>query len=194
MLNTIKKPQRVNIRAFMARVEQLNSHLPLLPCVKQSDKAAKATEPMNRPISEPDLANLILRACPDEWEDTYYLNNAVVPQGMSELLHNLEAIKKVMESKERKAKAASATTNNSGGGKNATTNAKGGAGGKRSAPASKKEMGRIPKKPRSEKYCNRCAEHGGAEKTHNTNQCRKYEQDGTFEKVLQRWEVEAGRS
>ena len=174
--NTIKKPQRVNVRSFMARVEQLNSYLPLLPCVYQSDKATKLTTPMNKAISEPDLANLILRACPDEWEDQYYLTHSVVPQGMSELLHSLEAIEKVMEQKERKAKAASATQQS---GRDATKPK--GDERKRSASASKMKAGdRIPKKPRTEKYCNLCAEHGGAEKTHNTNKCRKYEKDGTL--------------
>ncbi len=38
---------------------------------------------------------------------------------------------------------------------------------------------RVPKKVRFAKSCNLCKEHGGANTTHSTNECRKYEKDGT---------------
>ena len=39
---------------------------------------------------------------------------------------------------------------------------------------------RIPKKKRVEKHCNLCQKHGGTQDTHNTNDCTKYEKDGTL--------------
>ena len=39
---------------------------------------------------------------------------------------------------------------------------------------------RIPKKQRVEKHCNLCQKHGGVQDTHNTNECTKYEKDGTL--------------
>ncbi len=38
---------------------------------------------------------------------------------------------------------------------------------------------RVPKKVRFAKSCNLCKKHGGAHTTHSTNECRKYEKDGT---------------
>jgi hypothetical protein len=38
---------------------------------------------------------------------------------------------------------------------------------------------RVPKKVRFAKNCNLCKKHGGAHTTHSTNECRKYEKDGT---------------
>jgi len=36
----------------------------------------------------------------------------------------------------------------------------------------------VPKKVRSEKFCQRCKTHGGPHQTHNTSDCRKYDKDG----------------
>ena len=45
---------------------------------------------------------------------------------------------------------------------------------------------RIPKKPKTSpkpsKHCDLCKKHGGAPKTHNTNECKKYLADGTQKK------------
>ena len=38
---------------------------------------------------------------------------------------------------------------------------------------------RIPKKVRTEKHCVLCQKYGGAQSTHNTGDCSKYEKDGT---------------
>ncbi len=37
---------------------------------------------------------------------------------------------------------------------------------------------RVPKKVRSEKFCQRCKTHGGPHLTHNTSDCHKYDKDG----------------
>ena len=36
------------------------------------------------------------------------------------------------------------------------------------------------KKKRVEKHCTLCQKHGGASSSHNTNECTKYEKDGTL--------------
>lgn len=43
--NVLKKPQRVTVRAFFTRVEQLNSYVKLLPSIYNSPKATESTEP-----------------------------------------------------------------------------------------------------------------------------------------------------
>ena len=37
----------------------------------------------------------------------------------------------------------------------------------------------VPKKVRFAKKCDLCKKHGGTHTTHSTNECRKYEKDGT---------------
>ena len=41
------------------------------------------------------------------------------------------------------------------------------------------DSSRIPKKQRTEKFCNRCKDHGGAHTTHNTSDCNRFKADGT---------------
>ncbi len=41
------------------------------------------------------------------------------------------------------------------------------------------ESPRVPKKVRTEKQCNLCKKHGGAYRTHNTRDCRRFKKDGT---------------
>ncbi len=36
------------------------------------------------------------------------------------------------------------------------------------------------KAPCTSKYCQRCHNHGGAERTHNTNECKKYDKSGNL--------------
>ena len=49
---------------------------------------------------------------------------------------------------------------------------------------------RIPKKPKTSpkpsKHCDLCEKHGGAPKTHNTNECKRYRSDGTPKKPVVR--------
>ncbi len=40
-------------------------------------------------------------------------------------------------------------------------------------------MARVPKKVCFAKSCDLCKKHGGAHTTHSTNECRKYEKNGT---------------
>ena len=76
--NYLKKPQRVTVRAFFTRVEQLNSYIKLLPGLYNSPKASPATKPVE-PFDEADLACQLLRMCPESWQDQYNLGTNVKP-------------------------------------------------------------------------------------------------------------------
>jgi hypothetical protein len=58
--NVLKKPQRVSIRQFVQRVEQLNSYIAQLPCWYYSPSAKQNTIPMNLPFAKADLSSHIL--------------------------------------------------------------------------------------------------------------------------------------
>jgi hypothetical protein len=77
--NVLKKPQRVTGRAFFTRVKQLNSFVSLLPCLYNSLRATHTTKPV-APFDEAELANLLLRMCPDSWQNQYNLNQDTIPQ------------------------------------------------------------------------------------------------------------------
>ncbi len=89
-----------------------------------------------------------------------------MPQSVHKLLEALELIEKAYPTeKEREGPKASAT----------------------GGSFSKKRMvsfsDRIPKKSRKEaKQCALCKKHGGAQNTHNTGDCKKYNSDGTLKK------------
>ena len=64
----LKKHTRVLIRHFVARILQLNSYLGTLPGVYDSPKAIGKTK-RTTPFDEVDLAQLILKMCPMEWQN-----------------------------------------------------------------------------------------------------------------------------
>ncbi len=163
--NTIKKPQRVSIRAFFTRVEQLNGYIKYLPSVHDSRQAAATSKPA-APYDEAELAGMLLRMCPDTWQDHYNTTQSVVPQDSRKLLLVLENIEKLCATTYAPKPAANGNGNGNGNEK-----------GKRKSEDS--NAGRIPKKKRAEKHCTLCQKHGGAAGTHNTNECTKYEKDGT---------------
>ena len=163
--NGLKKPNRVPIRKFVRRIQQLNGYLDLLPCLFYSERATKLTKVVQA-FDDADLASHILRMVPRHWQDQYELTGGTVPQSVRKLLEALERIEKAYPTeKEREGPKANAT----GGG------------------SSKKRVvsfsDRIPKKSRKEtKQCALCKKYGGAQNTHNTGDCRKYNSDGTPKK------------
>ena len=167
--NTVKKPQRVSIRAFFTRVEQLNGYIKYLPTVHDSRQAAATSKPA-APYDEAELAGMLLRMCPETWQDHYATTQSVVPQDSRKLLLVLENIEKLC-AVTYAPKPATANGNGNG-------NGKGNEKGKRKNEGS--DAGRIPKKKRVEKHCTLCQKHGGASSSHNTNECTKYEKDGTM--------------
>ena len=94
--NVLKKPQRVGVRQFVQRIEQLNAYFAQLPCWYYSPSYNAGMLPANVPFSEADLASHILRMCPHQWQDHYNLQEkGMTPMDMCTLLASLEAIEHV---------------------------------------------------------------------------------------------------
>ena len=167
--NTLKKPQRVPVRYFFQRVEQLNGYLRHLPCLYNSPYASPVTSSV-MPFDDAELATLLLRMCPDTWQNTYELTQDIVPQRLQKLLAVLENIEKCENSAGANLKPL--PTANGPHKPNGYFDKSG----KRKRPDSSAD--RIPKKARSEKYCALCKKYGGAHTTHDTGSCSKFEKDG----------------
>ena len=165
--NVLKKPQRVSIRQFVQRVEQLNSYIAQLPCWYYSPSVNVKTVPMNVSFPEADLASHVLRMCPYAWQDQYNLHEkGGAPTDIRSLLQSLEAIERVC-GQEGNAKSNPSRDEKPSGSKKKGTKRPG------------TESPRVPKKVRTEKHCDLCKKHGGAYTTHNTRDCRRFEKDGT---------------
>ena len=118
------------------------------------------------------VANLLLRMCPEAWQNQYDLTQESVPQDLRKLLTVLENIEKCKPSSNVPVKT-SATANGSCG----KPNGKFEKSGKHKGMNSNGDC--IPKKARAERNCTLCKKYGGAHMTHNTDFCSKYEKDGT---------------
>ena len=77
----------------MQCVQQLNDYLKLLPCLYQSNQATKTMKKVG-PINDADLVGNILCMCPRTWQAQYKLKADTVPQGVHDLLDDLEQLKK----------------------------------------------------------------------------------------------------
>jgi hypothetical protein len=94
--NLLKKPQRVNVRQFVRRVEQLNAYIAQMPCFYYSPHANASTKPKNVTFPEAELGAHELRMCPLVWQDQYNLNKkGMMPLDMRTLLTSLEAIERL---------------------------------------------------------------------------------------------------
>ncbi len=91
--NVLKKPQHINVRQFVRRVEQLNAYIAQMPCFYYSPNANASTKPENVPFPEAKLGAYVLHMCPLAWQDQYNLNEkGMMPMDMRTLLTLLEAI------------------------------------------------------------------------------------------------------
>jgi hypothetical protein len=164
--NVLKKPQRINIRQFVRRVEQLNAYIAQMPCFYYSPHANASTKPENVLFLEAELGAHVLHMCPLTWQDQYNFNKkGMTPLDMRMLLTLLEAIERVCthEKGQQEEKFEKSSFNGKKGKKRPGTDP--------TAP--------VPKKVRFAKNCNLCKKHGGTHTTHNTGECRKYEKDRT---------------
>jgi hypothetical protein len=164
--NVLKKPQRVGVRQFVQRVEQLNAYVVQLPCWYHSPSYVAGMSPVNIPFTEADLASHVLRMCPHQWQDQYNLQEkGMTPMDMGTLLTSLEAIERVCtHEKAHVPSREKASHKNKSGTKRLSTGA----------------TLRVPKKIRFKKSCELCKKHGGAHTMHLTKDCRKYKKDGTL--------------
>jgi hypothetical protein len=145
----------------------LNDYVKHLPTLKDSSKAIPTIKQGNIPFDEADLAAIVLLSVLMSWQNQYNLNYSMVPETTCTLLPDLEAIEWVMVEKDAKFKA-------KGKGSTAPSKAKGNP--KRKASVG--PTGWVPKKGRSEKFCQCCKAHGGPFQTHNTLDCRCYDNNG----------------
>jgi hypothetical protein len=164
----VRKPQRATVQQHILRMGVLNDYVKHLPMLKDSSKAVPTTKKGNIPFSEADLAAIVLSSDPMSWQNQFTLNHSTVLESTPTLLPDLEAIEQVMEEKRGanlKAKAKGSTAP-----AEAKSNPK--------RKASRGPTGRVPKKGRSEKFCQQCKAHGGPFTTHNTLDCCRYDSNG----------------
>jgi hypothetical protein len=146
----------------------LNDYVKHLPTLKDSSKAVPTMKEGNIPFSKADLAAIVLSSVPMSWQNQYNLNHSTVPKSTRTLLSDLDAIEQVMVEK----KGANLKAKEKGG--TAPSKAKGNP--KRKASGGSTVQ--VPKKGRSEKFCQRCKAHGGPFTTHTTLDCRCYDSNG----------------
>jgi hypothetical protein len=152
----------------MSQMGVLNDYVKHLPTFKDSSKAVPMMKKDNIPFGEADLAAIVLSSVPMLWQNQYYLNPSTVPKSTYTLLPDLEAIKQVMVDKK------GANLKAKGKGNTAPSEAKGNP--KRKASGG--PTGWVPKKGRSEKFCQWCKAHTGPFTTHNTLDCHCYDSNG----------------
>ncbi len=83
MQQGVKKPQRVPVRSFMARMGLLNDYLVHLPTVKDTSMAVEGTKKGNKLFGKADLAGIMLKAVPSSWVNQYNLTHSTLPKSRS---------------------------------------------------------------------------------------------------------------
>jgi hypothetical protein len=161
--NMLKNPQRVGIRQFVQRVEQLNAYIAQLPCWYYSPSYNPGMTPANVPFTEADLASHVLQMCPHQWQDQYNLQEkGMTPMDMHSLQASLKAIKHVCTPEKAHVPSGEKASH------------KNKAGVKRPSNGATKQ---AHKKVHFKKSCELCKKHGGMHTTHATEDCHKYEKD-----------------
>jgi hypothetical protein len=164
--NVLRKPQRINVRQYVWRVEQLNAYIAQMPCFYYSPNADASTKPKNISFMEAELGANVLGMCPLQWQDQYNMNKkGMTSMDMRSLLTLLEAIERVCTYEKCKLDTFEKSDKSSN---------KGEKGKKR--PGTDSTV-RVPKKVRFEKHCKLCKKHGGAHTMHNTHDCCRFEKD-----------------
>ncbi len=162
--NVLKKPQRVKVRQFVRRVEQLNAYIAQMPCFYYSPHANASTKPENILFTEGELGAHVLHMCPLQWQDQYNMNKkGMTSMDMHLLLTLLEATECVYTYEKGKLESSEKSSHKSKKGKK--------------RPGTNSTV-RVPKKVHFEKHCNLCKKHGGAYTMHNTHDCHRFEKDG----------------
>jgi hypothetical protein len=169
MTQVVKKPHRVTVRQYMARMGVLNNYLAHIPTVFNSSMAVEGTKKGNVPFDEADLAGIILNSVPVSWLNQYNMTHQTPPSGTRALLQDLEPIKHVMEEQHKDVHKVKAKNP-------AGSNIAQGSSKKRSGSGNPNK--RVPKKGKPSKFCQHCKAKGGPHLTHNTKECRRYNRNG----------------
>jgi hypothetical protein len=163
--NMLKKPQRVGVRQFVQRVEQLNAYVAQLPCWYCSPSYNAGMMPANVLFTKADLASHVLWMCPHQWQDQYNLQEkGMNPMDMHSFQASLKAIEHVCTPEKAHAQSGEKASH------------KNKAGAKRPSTGATKQ---APKEVCFERSCKLCKKHGGAHTTYTTKDCHRYEEDGT---------------
>ena len=89
-MTCLKKPNRVKVRPFLARVAKLQSYVGKLPCLFDSRDATEATKRVV-PHNDGEFATNMLHAMPKVWKQQYYLGHKA-PVNIQYLQDALEKI------------------------------------------------------------------------------------------------------
>ena len=73
----LKMPWEMYLRAWVTRIRHLPRMVRYLPCLADMEDAPAGIERANRELSEIELCQLIMRAIPSEWRESY----RCLPQG-----------------------------------------------------------------------------------------------------------------
>jgi hypothetical protein len=154
-------------------METLNKYLGLLPTIKNSPQAVVSTELGNVPFNKTTLVSIILNHLPVAWRTQYALTHTLVPESPRAILFDLENIKKLFAEKTNKAaranKAKVATAAKLANERIPKKRTHGGG----------PDKGNPSKKGRTTKYCKWCKTVNGPFTTHNTDECRRFNKDGS---------------
>jgi hypothetical protein len=174
MLCNLKKPAKSSIRAHVTQMETLNKYLGLLPTIRNSPQAVASTELGNVPFNETTLASIILNHLPVAWRTQYALTHTLVPESPRAILLDLENIEKLFLEKTNEAARAN---------KAKVATALKGAGEHVPRKGKRVNGGGLdkgtPKEGRIVKYCKWRKGIDGPFTTHNTDECRRFNKDGS---------------
>jgi len=163
--NGIKKSRNVAPRIIVRRVKQLSSYITYLPGVYYSSQATSQTTRTKR-LTDPQVAQLALRLCPPAWKTAWKMLKKGMPQDLEELVQFME----LQESAEKSSMAKAKAQNNNGSqnGNQAGSNKRKGNSGQNGGSSKK-----------AKKHCDLCAKNGGPANSHNTEDCRIYQANGS---------------
>jgi hypothetical protein len=166
LTHCIRYPYWLPPRKFANRIKQLNGLTNFLPCVKNSPQATSQTT-VPQKLTIPQLAQLLLRLCPEEWILTWKTLGKGQPQDLDELVKFME--QQYAQAAIQKSKSAKGKPQHDGNNK-----------GKNKRKGDSNHNTNGPNK--KARHCNLCKEHGGPFRTHNTADCGLYNADGTSRK------------
>ena len=150
-------------------MEQLNSYLPLLSYLKDFEHATSVTARMHISFPEHELTIILPWCMPRNYVDQYWLMPSFIPTQLVTLNAHPEAINHVVDdSKLRKHQGDTNMTSGRPGKKQHTPTNNG------KNPSDKNS------EHKSDRFWQRCHEHGDAKTTYNTYDCRKDDAKGTL--------------
>ena len=166
----------LTVRQFVDRLIEMNEYLPFLPTQKEVEGAPPELKNGKEPLTEMELCQVVLRAVPYHLGTAYYAKQKKghYPMDLEAVTDELTALEPEFNRTQTLVEKA---RKESGKGKpKAQSDSSKQDGGDAAKPAAKKPKGSGSGK----KHCNNCARYSPQiQHTHNTNDCRKWEKDGT---------------